>query len=49
MAEKKNFTMKEYNGTDYDTLYPETNSGQVLLTKTAQDDLGIEPGGGADI
>ena len=46
MAENKNFTMKEYNGTDYDTLYPETNSGQVLLTKTAQDDLGIEPGGG---
>lgn len=45
MAEKKNFTMKEYNGTDYDTLYPETNSGQVLLTKTAQDDLGIAGGG----
>lgn len=36
MAEKKNITIKEYNGTDYDTLYPETNSGQVLLDTTAQ-------------
>ena len=29
MAEKKNFTIENYNGTDYDTLYPETNSGQL--------------------
>ena len=36
MAEKKNFTIENYNGTDYDTLYPETNSGQVLLDTTAQ-------------
>lgn len=36
MAEKKNFSIENYNGTDYDTLYPETNSGQVLLDTTAQ-------------
>ena len=36
MAEKKNFIIENYNGTDYDTLYPETNSGQVLLDTTAQ-------------
>ena len=36
MAEKKNFTIENYNGTDYDTLYPETISGQVLLDTTAQ-------------
>lgn len=46
MSTKKNFTIENYNGTDYDTLYPETNSAQVLLTKTAQDDLGIAGGGG---
>lgn len=45
MASKKNFTMKEYNGTDYDTLYPETNSGQVLLDNTAQTELGLAGGG----
>ena len=36
MAEKKNFTIENYNGTDYDTLYPETNSGRVLLDAQAQ-------------
>ena len=36
MAEKKNFTIENYNGTDYDTLYPETISGQVLLDVQAQ-------------
>ena len=36
MAEKKNFTIENYNGTDYDTLYPETISGQVLLDSQAQ-------------
>ena len=36
MAEKKNFTIENYNGTDYDTLYPETISGQVLLDAQAQ-------------
>ena len=33
--------MKEYNGTDYDTLYPETNSGQVLLDSTAKETLNL--------
>ena len=36
MAEKKNFTIENYNGTDYDTLYPETISEQVLLDAQAQ-------------
>ena len=36
MAEKKNFIIENYNGTDYDTLYPETISGQVLLDSQAQ-------------
>lgn len=44
MAEKKNFTIENYNGTDYDTLYPETNSGQVLLDSTAQASTGLESG-----
>ena len=46
MATKKNFIIENYNGTDYDTLYPETHSGQVLLDKTAQTELDIAPGGG---
>lgn len=41
MAEKKNFIIENFNGTDYDTLYPETNSGQVLLDKTAQISMGL--------
>lgn len=45
MATKKNFTVKEYNGADYDTLYPETNSGQVLLDNTAKAELGLAGGG----
>ena len=44
MAEKKNFTIENYNGTDYDTLYPETNSGQVLLDSMAQTSTGLESG-----
>ena len=36
MAEKKNFTIENYNGADYDTLYPETISEQVLLDSNAQ-------------
>lgn len=44
MAEKKNFTIENYNGTDYDTLYPETNSGQVLLDSTAQTSTGLASG-----
>ena len=44
MAEKKNFTIENYNGTDYDTLYPETISGQVLLDSMAQTSTGLESG-----
>lgn len=44
MAEKKNITIKEYNGTDYDTLYPETNSGQVLLDSSGQSILHLSSG-----
>ena len=29
MATKKNITMKQFNGTDYDTLYPKTKAEQV--------------------
>lgn len=32
MASNKNITMKEFNGTDYDTLYPKTLDSQGLLT-----------------
>lgn len=44
MAEKKNFTIENYNGTDYDTLYPETISGQVLLDAQAQHILNLPSG-----
>lgn len=30
MATNKNITMKQYNGTDYDTLYPATTSAQII-------------------
>ena len=29
MATEKNITMKEFNGTDYDTLYPKTIASQI--------------------
>ena len=48
MAEKKNFTIENYNGTDYDTLYPETNSGQVLLDSDAQVTTGFASGSTLD-
>lgn len=48
MAEKKNFTIENYNGTDYDTLYPETNSGQVLLDRDAQVTTGLDSGSTLD-
>lgn len=35
MATEYNITQKQYNGTDYDTLYPETTSQQVLLNDDA--------------
>ncbi len=31
MATNKDFTMKQYNGTDYDVLYPKNTSQQTLL------------------
>lgn len=48
MAEKKNFTIENYNGTDYDTLYPETNSGQVLLDADAQSSTSLPSGSTVD-
>lgn len=48
MAEKKNFIIENYNGTDYDTLYPETNSGQVLLDSDAQESTNLESGATLD-
>ena len=48
MAEKKNFTIENYNGTDYDTLYPETNSGQVLLDIDARVTTGLASGSTLD-
>ena len=48
MAEKKNFTIENYNGTDYDTLYPETNSGQVLLDIYAQSSTSLSTGATLD-
>ena len=29
MATTKNITMKQFNGTDYDTLYPKTDAKQI--------------------
>ena len=48
MAEKKNFIIENYNGTDYDTLYPETNSGQVLLDRDVQVTTGLASGSTLD-
>lgn len=36
MATTKNITMKQFNGTDYDTLYPKTIASQVDGVLTAQ-------------
>lgn len=44
MAEDKLITMKEYNGTDYDDLYPETTSAQALLDQQAQTITNLESG-----
>ena len=41
MAEKKNFIIENYNGTDYDTLYPETHTGQVKLDLASKAELGL--------
>lgn len=40
-----NFTMKEFNGTSYDTLYPKSTSQQVLLNDSAlASKLGLSSG-----
>ena len=36
MATTKNITMKQFNGTDYDTLYPKTKVEQVEGAYTQQ-------------
>ena len=48
MAKKKDFIIENYNGTDYDTLYPQTNSGQVLLDSDAQTSTNLESGSTLD-
>lgn len=39
MAAKYEIVMNHYNGTDYDILYPETTSDQVLLSNNAKENL----------
>ena len=42
MATNKNFTMRQYNGTDYDVLYPKSTSQQILLNdSTLASNLGL--------
>lgn len=39
MATNKNITMRQYNGTDYDTLYPKTTLNQVEGASTQLNQL----------
>ena len=48
MAVDRNVTWKEYNGTDYDNLYPKTKDSNVLLSAESKEKLGIT-GDGATI
>ena len=48
MAVDRNVTWKEYNGTDYDNLYPTTKDSNVLLSAESKEKLGIT-GDGATI
>ena len=48
MAVDRNVTWKEYNGTDYDNLYPTTKDSNVLLSTESKEKLGIT-GDGATI
>ena len=49
MATTKNITMKQFNGTDYDTLYPKTTASQIpdvynqteVLTETTAELYGM--------
>lgn len=51
MASNKNITMRQFNGTDYDYLYPRTTTGQVsglydnIYTKSQSDDLYLKTNG----
>lgn len=45
MAVDKNVTWKEYNGTDYDNLYPTTKDSNVLLSAESKEKLGISKDG----
>lgn len=48
MAQNKNFTIKNYTGTDYNILHPKTTSGQSLLDKSAQTTTGLASGSTLD-
>lgn len=48
MAVDRNVTWKEYNGTDYDNLYPKTKDSNVLLSPESKEKLGIT-GDGATV
>lgn len=51
MASNKNITMRQFNGTDYDYLYPRTTTGQVsglydnIYTKDQSDGLYLKTNG----
>ena len=56
MASEKNITMRQYNGTDYDTLYPKTKVEQVegaytqqqILADSTKTLFGLETGAAPD-
>ena len=45
MAEEKNIVMRQYNGTDYDTLYPATKSSQIATTTEISSKFFADPAG----
>lgn len=45
MVVDRNVTWKEYNGTDYDNLYPTTKDSNVLLSAESKEKLGISKDG----
>ena len=45
MAVDRNVTWKEYNGTDYNNLYPKTKDSNVLLSPESKEKLGISKDG----
>ena len=42
MATEKNITMKQFNGTDYDTLYPKTIASQIPDVYSKTDTINAE-------